>query len=209
MLVKQKLAFSKKCKNMNTKQEIVSDADFKAWSFSSDFNFACKDGRITKATWKYYCLLLVNPAITNCCKELHLKCDRVPRYVFENVTIHEDLSGFVWKPVFFLVISKCCHLYRKSLCFSLLPFTVWWSIFISLLDGRLLPLSCFYGSTQWLFKVKITYAYVHERARRTIIRARKSVHANIKFVEPCIPSTLWILSSQVMFLSLKSLFSFC
>ena len=24
-----------------------------------------------------------------------------------------------------------------------------------------------------------------ERARRTILRARKSVHANIKFVEPC------------------------
>ena len=135
MLVKQKLAFSKKCKNMNTKQEIVSDADFKAWSFSSDFNFACKDGRITKATCKYYCLLVVNSAITNCCKEFHLKCVRVPRSVFENVTIHEDLSGFVSKPVFFLVISKCCHLYRKSLCFSLLPFTVWWSIFISLLDG--------------------------------------------------------------------------
>ena len=27
---------------------------------------------------------------------------------------------------------------------------------------------------------------VHERARRTILRARKSVHANIKFVEPCV-----------------------
>ena len=25
---------------------------------------------------------------------------------------------------------------------------------------------------------------MHERARRTILRARKSVHANIKFVEP-------------------------
>ena len=29
---------------MSTKQEIVSDAAFKAWPFSSDFNFACKDG---------------------------------------------------------------------------------------------------------------------------------------------------------------------
>ena len=37
MSVKQKLKFSKKCKNMSTKQEIASDADFKAWSFSSDF----------------------------------------------------------------------------------------------------------------------------------------------------------------------------
>ena len=29
---------------MSAKQEIVSDAAFKAWPFSSDFNFACKDG---------------------------------------------------------------------------------------------------------------------------------------------------------------------
>ena len=29
---------------MSTKQDIVSDAAFKAWTFSSDFNFACKDG---------------------------------------------------------------------------------------------------------------------------------------------------------------------
>ena len=36
------MAFSKKCKNMFTKQEIVSDAAFKAWLFSSDFSFACK-----------------------------------------------------------------------------------------------------------------------------------------------------------------------
>ena len=29
---------------MSTKQEIVSDAAFKEWPFSSDFNFTCKDG---------------------------------------------------------------------------------------------------------------------------------------------------------------------
>ena len=33
----------KNCKNMSTKQEIVSDAASKAWPFSFDFNFACKD----------------------------------------------------------------------------------------------------------------------------------------------------------------------
>ena len=49
-LVKQKLAFSEKCKNMSTKQEIVSDATFKAWPFSSDIDFACKDGRVSTAT---------------------------------------------------------------------------------------------------------------------------------------------------------------
>ena len=46
MSVKQKVigVFKKKCKNMSTKHEIISDATFKAWPFSSNFNFACKDG---------------------------------------------------------------------------------------------------------------------------------------------------------------------
>ena len=44
MLVKQKLAFLKKCKNMSTKQESISDAAFKVWLFLSDFNFVIKDG---------------------------------------------------------------------------------------------------------------------------------------------------------------------
>ena len=35
---------------MSAKQEIVSDATFKSWPFLSDFNFACKDGRVTAAT---------------------------------------------------------------------------------------------------------------------------------------------------------------
>ena len=87
--MKQK-AFSKKCKNISTKQEIVSDAPSKAWPFLSDFNFACKNGRVTTAKCKYYCPLVVNPTITNCCKELHLKCGRVPRSVFENVAMHEN-----------------------------------------------------------------------------------------------------------------------
>ena len=29
-------------------------------------------------------------SITNCCKELHLKYDRVPESVFENFAIHEN-----------------------------------------------------------------------------------------------------------------------
>ena len=75
---------------MSTKQEIVSDAAFKAWPFSYDFNFACKDGRVTAATCKYYCPLVVNPIITNYCNELHLQCGRVPRSVFQNVAMHES-----------------------------------------------------------------------------------------------------------------------
>ena len=46
-------------------------------------------------------------------------------------------------------------LFRKPLHFPLFLFTVWWSIFGQPFR-RLLPLSCFYGSSRWLFQVKIT-----------------------------------------------------
>ena len=75
---------------MFTKQEIVSDAAFKTWPFSFDFNFACKDGRVTAAICRYYCALAVNPTITNCCKEFPVRCGRVPRSFFGNVAMHEN-----------------------------------------------------------------------------------------------------------------------
>ena len=75
---------------MSSKQEIVSDAAFKAWPFSSDFNFACKDDRVNAATCNYYCPLVVNPTITNCWKELYLKCGKVFRSVFENAATHKN-----------------------------------------------------------------------------------------------------------------------
>ena len=74
---------------MSTKQESVSDAAFKAWSFSSDFNFASQDDRVTAVTCKH-CLLVVSPIVTNCCKELDLKYGTIPRSVFENFTMHEN-----------------------------------------------------------------------------------------------------------------------
>ena len=43
----------------------------------------------------------------------------------------------------------------KSHCVFLLLCMVWWSIFDQLFRW-LLPLSCFYASSQWLLKVKIT-----------------------------------------------------
>ena len=52
---------------MTTKQESVSGATFKAWSFSSIFNFGCKDGQATTATCKC-CLLLVCPSGKVLCK---------------------------------------------------------------------------------------------------------------------------------------------
>ena len=129
---------------MSIKQESVSDATFKTWLFSSDFNFASKDDRVTTATYQY-CPLVVSPTVTNCCKKLHLKYGKI-----ENFAMHENYSGFVWKPVFFLIILKCCFLYRKSSCFTVLLFTVWWSIFDQA-SRRLLPLSCFYRSIFSIF----------------------------------------------------------
>ena len=82
--------FQKKHKNMSTKQEIVSDAAFKACPFSSGFNFINKDRRVTIATCKYYCALVVNSTITNCCEELHFKCGRFARSVFEDVAMHKN-----------------------------------------------------------------------------------------------------------------------
>ena len=58
------MAFSKRCKNMSTKQEIVFDATFKAWLFHPYFNFACKNCQVTAVTCKYHCPLVLNLTIT-------------------------------------------------------------------------------------------------------------------------------------------------
>ena len=68
---------------MSTKQDSISDAKFKAWLFSSNFNFATKDGRVTAATCDY-CPLVVGPTINSFCKEIHLKYSKIPRFVFQN-----------------------------------------------------------------------------------------------------------------------------
>ena len=118
---------------MSRKQEIVSDAAFKTWPFSSDFNFACKNGWVTTTTWKYYCTLVVNTAITSCCKELHLKCSKVP--VFENITMHKNYSCSVWKPVFSILYCEMFSPLLKIIVFLcyFLQFDV--VSLISLLDG--------------------------------------------------------------------------
>ena len=40
-------------------------------------------------------------SITNCCKELHLKCGRFPGCTFANFAIRKNWSCFLWKPVFY------------------------------------------------------------------------------------------------------------
>ena len=88
MLVKQKVigVFEKKCKIMCAKQESVSDATFKSWPFLSDFNFASKHDGVNTTT---YFQLVVGPTVTNCCKELHLKYNKITRFVFEKSCMHE------------------------------------------------------------------------------------------------------------------------
>ena len=67
--------------------------------------------------------------ITNCWKELLPKCSRVLRSIFEKSPCMKT-SLISYENQLFFVISKCCHFYWKSLCFSLLLFTIWWSIFL-------------------------------------------------------------------------------
>ena len=141
---------------MSTKQEILSDATFKAWLFSSDFDFSCKDGQVTAATWKYYCPLAANPTITNCCKEIHLKCGRVSYICFWKCHHAWKLVRFCVKTSLFL-ISKYCFI--GSYC-VLLWYFLWWHVFDQPFT-QLLPLSCFYGSSQCLFKVKVSFKWVN------------------------------------------------
>ena len=56
MLVKQNAIdiFKKKVKTcLQNKKVSLRPHHFKAWPFSSDFSFACKDGRVAAATCKY------------------------------------------------------------------------------------------------------------------------------------------------------------
>ena len=104
---------------------------------------------VITATCIYYCPLVVSPTtITNCCRELHPKFGWVPRSVFENITMHKNHSGLVWKPVFFLLLSKCCTFIKSHPVFPCCSLQYDEMFLISLLDG------CYESSRR--FKVKIT-----------------------------------------------------
>ena len=118
------LAFLKKCKNMSTKQEIVSDAAFKAWPFSSDFNFACKDGWVTTTTCKYYFPLVINLTITSDVVEFLDPSLKMSPFTKTSPVLCENQS-------FFLSL-EALHLYRKSFCFSCTFYSMmiyFWSAF--------------------------------------------------------------------------------
>ena len=93
---------------------VCYDAAFKARLFSSDFSFACKDGRVTAATCKYYCPLVANTTFTNSCKQLHLKCGR---------DLSLKTSPCTKTSLFFLLFRNIAT-FIDSHCVFLLLFTV-------------------------------------------------------------------------------------
>ena len=95
--------------------------------------------------------LFVSPTMTNCSKELHLKCGRVPDSFLKALS-WKKTSPFLCENQPFFIMSECCHLHWNWFCFFLLLFIVWWSIFDQPFR-RFLPLSCFCACSQWLFKV--------------------------------------------------------
>ena len=149
MLVKQELAFSKKCKNTSAKQKIIFHATFKAWPFPPDFNFACKKGQVTIATYKYYCPSVVNLTIT--------KLQKIFSQMKQSLEIHHWKCCHTQKLVRFHVKTSLFSYYFKMLPFLSKVIVFFYVTFYSIMHLRwLLLVSCFYGSNQWFFKVKIT-----------------------------------------------------
>ena len=139
---------------MSKKQEIVSDATFKVWPFASDFNSACKDGRVTTETCKYHCSLVISPTITIVVKSSILNVAEFLDPSLKTSPCRKTRPISSENHSFFLLFQNIAT-FIESHCFSLLLFTAWWSIFDKPFR-RLLPLFCFYESSQCLFKVKIT-----------------------------------------------------
>ena len=134
---------------MSTKQESVSGATFKAWPFSSVFNFGCRDGRVTAATCKY-CQLVISQSNEALCKFLPIPI--VAKNSILNVA--EFLDPTLKTSPSMKTSPVSCETSLFSYFEMLLPFSL--LLFTEQPFRHLLPLSWFYRSNQWLFKVKIT-----------------------------------------------------
>ena len=159
--------FWKNVKSCLQKKESVSRATCKAWSFSSDFNFACKDGRATAATCKY-CPLVVRPSdeafstVTNYCN-----C-WVSGSAFENITKTNPVSC---DPVFFLLFRNVAT-FIESHCVFLCCFLQYDEVFSSNLLGGCYhylvfmdPVNCYSNSKLFVkeqasLKSKVGFGYV-------------------------------------------------
>ena len=138
---------------MFTKQEIKSDATFKASPCSFDFNFACKGDWVTTTTCKCYCPLVITLPLPIVSKNSILNEAELLDLFLKTLPCTKTISVLCENQYFFLFWNVAMSI--ESHCFSLLIFTVWWSIFDQPFR-QMIPLSCFYGSSQQLFKVKIT-----------------------------------------------------
>ena len=85
--------------------------------------------------------LVVNPTITNCCKELHLN---VAEFLdpFSKMLLCTKAGLVLCENQFFFLLFRNVATIIENYCFFLLLFTIWWSIFDQLFR-LLLPLSCF------------------------------------------------------------------
>ena len=131
----------------STTWETASDPAFKAWSFSSNFNFACKDGWVATATCKYYFPLVVSPetSISNVAEFLDPSLKTSPCTKTSPVSCENKSSFLLFRNVATFIENHCVLLCYLLQYHDDQPFR------------RLLPLSCSYGSRQWFFKVKITF----------------------------------------------------
>ena len=133
------MAFSEKYKNMSKKQEIVSDAAFKAWPFSSDFNLHVKKIKLPQLLaigCKPYHYQVANSSILNeaefwdpplktspCTKTSHVSCENQSFFLlFRNVATFIEshsvfLCYFLQYDVFYTVAITILFLWIQSMVF--------------------------------------------------------------------------------------------
>ena len=148
------MAFSKKYKNISTKQEIVSDATFKAWPFSSDLILPVTIVRLlqpdanTTVHWLQTLPLPVvaKSSILNVAEFLDLSLKTSPCTKTSPARVKTSLFSYYFEML--LPLSKVIVFFYYFLQYN-----------ESVFDQpfrQLLPLPCFHGSSQWLLKFKIT-----------------------------------------------------
>ena len=98
--------------------------------------------------------------ITNCWKELLPKCSRVLRSIFEKSPCMKT-SLISYENQSFFCYFKMLPLLLKIIVFFSVTFYNMMKYFFDQLFTHLLPLFCFYRSSKWLFKVKITCKIVN------------------------------------------------
>ena len=90
---------------MSTKQEIVSDAHFKAQPFSSDFNFGCRNVRVSQQHANAIVHCLQAPPLPIVAKSSILNVVELL-----DSFLHENQSFFLFRNVAIFIESHCVFL---------------------------------------------------------------------------------------------------